>query len=64
LFIDSGEHFGHVDYASDKQFIKYLEDNPVKHRHRPSIPHENLRKFTVQAFDNCDLLSLSTKELK
>lgn len=55
-----GDHFGHVDLGSDKDYFKAMKKNQ-KSKKRKRVPL--IRKFTVQAQENCDLLTLTLEDL-
>ena len=55
--VKPGEHFGHSELVSDSDFIDAAKIKKLNQLH--SI----LRRFTVQALENCELLSLSTMDL-
>ncbi|TNV87316.1 hypothetical protein FGO68_gene16420 [Halteria grandinella] len=57
--IVQGDHFGHVDLGSDKDYFKVKKTKMVKKRKRVPLH----RKFTVQAQENCDLLTLTLEDL-
>lgn len=50
MIIEQGKHFGHIDIASDRNFIS---DDTNRQAHFKS---DMMRQFTVQAFSICDLL--------
>jgi hypothetical protein len=55
-----GDHFGHVDLGNDKDYFKaMLKKGKAKKRKRLPLH----RKFTVQAQENCDLLTLTLEDL-
>lgn len=60
LEIKKGEHFGHVDLGGEREFIE-----PFKHLRRLTMINKDqmIRRFTVLAFENIELLSLSLKDL-
>lgn len=61
LEINQGDHFGHVDLGFDPDYFKTSKKNgkiKKKAKKGPAI-----RKFTVQAQENCDLLTLTLEDL-
>lgn len=63
LNIVKGDHFGHIDLGDEPEFADNEDINSYlryKLTHAKKSVH---RKFTVQAFENCDLLSLSLQGL-
>ncbi len=63
LDIGSGEHFGHIDLANDKE---YLKNRGLSRRgkRRDSSNVVLLRMFTVQAIETCDCLQLTLEDLE
>lgn len=58
--INPGEHFGHVDLGDEKD----LFDSGTKIRRTAiALLHTMIRRFTVLAFTNCELLALSVKDI-
>lgn len=58
--IQEGEHFGHTDLSQDANFVDVTKSdkeilNLEKDRH--------IRRFTTLAMVNCDLLSISLRDL-
>ena len=60
ILIETGDHFGHVDLAHDKDFID-MNANPIQKKANNAVGV--IRRFTVQAFEVCELLSISTGDL-
>lgn len=58
--IVQGDHFGHVDLGNDRDYFKAMKKNS-KVKKRKRVPLH--RKFTVQAQENCDLLTLTLEDL-
>jgi hypothetical protein len=56
----AGEHFGHVDLGDERELF---EGGYRIRRTAISLMHSMTRRFTVQAFANCDLLALSVKDI-
>ena len=59
LLINVGEIFGHVDCANNRSFIDGEESTTVNNRHEIDM----IRRFTVQAFEPCEILGLSINDL-
>ena len=59
VFLDlkPGQYFGHSELSMDRDFIN------VKKIKRPSGYKNLIRQFTVQSFDNCELLLVETVDL-
>ena len=55
--VKPGEHFGHSELVSDQDFI---DANKIK---KLNQLHSMLRRFTVQAIENCELLAISIMDL-
>lgn len=60
FFIEEGTHFGHLDLAGDRYFV---EDDMGNYTRKAILEAEHIRRFTVQAFDNCELLGLTLSDL-
>jgi hypothetical protein len=58
--IKQGEHFGHTDLGQDAMFME-----SVKNNRRVVIFDKDqlIRRFTTQAKGNCDLLTMSIRDL-
>lgn len=54
-----GEHFGHVDFGDEYEFI----DVSVTGKHVVLNKDSMIRRFTMQAMAYCELLSLSVRDL-
>ena len=60
--IKQGEHFGHVDLANDKEYLKnHKTGKKKKKKNQPVVVL--VRMFTVQAQENCDLLTMTLEDL-
>jgi CRP-like cAMP-binding protein len=57
LELKAGQHFGHSELATDRDFIN------IKKIKRQSAYKNLIRKFTVQSFENCEVLVLETPDL-
>jgi hypothetical protein len=63
LRINQGDHFGHLDLGDEPEYADHENINSYlryKLTHEKKVIH---RKFTVQAFENCDILALSLQGL-
>ena len=55
--VESGEHFGHVDFAISEEMVKFDLSKTRRLRRKNMV-----RRFTVQALDNCEMLILTIDE--
>lgn len=55
--IESGEHFGHVDFAISEKMVMFDLSKTKRLRRKNMV-----RRFTVQALDNCEMLILTIDE--
>jgi hypothetical protein len=58
--MEAGEHFGHVDIAVEKDMLA-LE---VRFNTRSLKSRNMVRRFTVQAIENCDMFILRIDDLE
>lgn len=56
-----GDHFGHVDLGHDRDYFKAQKKGMQKKKRKHKV--QLIRKFTVQAQENCDLLTLTLEDL-
>ncbi len=59
LMIEEGKHFGHTELAADRSFIQ----DDISYLRKSQVGLDLIRRFTVQAFDVCDILSLSLGDI-
>lgn len=57
--IELGDHFGHIDLGQDVNYFK-KQKRASRTKRKPQVYH---RKFTIQAQETCDLLTLSISDL-
>lgn len=55
--IGHGENFGHTDLSQDRLFVESVTTD------KPPDKDLLIRRFTLLAIENCDLLTLSVKDL-
>jgi hypothetical protein len=60
ISIEQGDLFGHVDLANNKDMFK-MQKSIRKRKSKKKV--DLIRKFTVQASENCDLLTLTLEDL-
>ena len=60
LMMEMGEHFGHVDMAIEKEML----DLDIRFSTRTLKKHNILRRFTLQAVENCDTYILRLDDLE
>ena len=56
--VETGEVFGHVDFATQENIDK-IDLQIFKHKHKNMV-----RRFTVQALDDCETLILTIDDLE
>lgn len=59
LMIDEGKHFGHTELAAVSTFIK----DDISYMRLSQMGLDLIRRFTVQAFDQCEMLALSLADV-
>lgn len=57
--VESGEHFGHIDFSISDEMAKFDLSKTKRLRRKNMV-----RRFTVQALDNCEMLILTIDELE
>ena len=57
--IVSGEHFGHVDFAISEEMVKFDLSKTKRLRRKNMV-----RRFTLQALENCEMLILTIDEME
>lgn len=60
--LEVGDHFGHVDLANDREYLKNRKLSR-RNKRRDSSHVILLRMFTVQATETCDCLQLTLEDL-
>jgi hypothetical protein len=60
--IEDGDHFGHVDFALDQEVQDIVGEIPLSNP-KKKLEKNLLRRFTVQALINCELLLLLIEDL-